>query len=252
LTTKSSNNFSDVINKVKAEYNEKGEKINPTDDETTAGDEKKEQKTEGGETKTNDEIPTEGTPTNTDYGQLFKTTLWKSRDMASSFVVGVKETWNELIAGPKESKIKKTVAHAEVFRTKKTRTDDEDEEGEASYSGPTAVVVLKTKRSTWEDMAARLENSPLIREMLKNSRKIGRQAAATDIGQQAQKIGESVSNKIHVTLLLHFPSLILSVDRMLVNSGKQLRTLWCIRSLASGRVSLPQQKRASQSERFKN
>jgi hypothetical protein len=240
-----------VINKVKGEYTESGEKINPT------GDEKKEEQKE--EEKKTDEIPTESPPSSTDYGQLFKTSLWKSRDLASSFVVGVKETWKELIEGPKESKIKKTVAHAEVVRTKKASTGDEDDEEEAKaapYTGPTAVVVSKTKRSTWEDMAARLENSPLIREMLKNSRKIGRQAAATDIGQQAQKIGEQVTNKIHVSPPLPY-SACMSVSshsdkRMLVSSGRQLRTLWCIRSLVFGRASLRPQKKVWQLGRSKN
>jgi hypothetical protein len=241
-----------VINKVKGEYTESGEKINPT------GDEKKEEQKE--DEKKTDEIPTESPPSSTDYGQLFKTSLWKSRDLASSFVVGVKETWKELIEGPKESKIKKTVAHAEVVRTKKASTGDEDDEEEeakaAPYTGPTAVVVSKTKRSTWEDMAARLENSPLIREMLKNSRKIGRQAAATDIGQQAQKIGEQVTNKIHVSPPLPY-SACMSVSshsdkRMLVSSGRQLRTLWCIRSLVFGRASLRPQKKVWQLGRSKN
>lgn len=133
---------------------------------------------------------------------MFTSTLSKTKTFASSFVVGVKETWKELVEGPKESKIRKTVAHSEVGRAqqakKETEDGDEDEEEKETYAGPTAIVVSKTKKSTWEDMAARLENSPLIREMLKNSRRIGRQAADTDLGKQAQKIGEEFSNKIHV------------------------------------------------------
>lgn len=135
-----------------------------------------------------------------DYAEVLKSTVGKTRSFASSFVVGVKEAWKELLEGPKESKIRKTVAHSEVARTKKAAEGevDEDEETAKAYEGPTSIVVSKNKRSTWEEMAARLENSPLIREMLKNSRRISREAASTDIGKQAQKIGEQVSNKIHV------------------------------------------------------
>jgi hypothetical protein len=211
LSSSSKDSFNDVIKKMKNEYDENGEKITATsaaspaaateegkeEDMNESKDSKDENEKKEEEGKENEKAPT-------DYVQLFNQTLWKSRDLTSSFISGVKETWKELIEGPKESKIRKTVAHAEVIRTKKAKSEeddeDEDESAAAPYSGPTAVVVSKSKRSTWEEMAARLEDSPLIREMLKNSRKIGRQAADTDLGKQAQKIGEQVTNKIHVSL----------------------------------------------------
>lgn len=176
---------------MKDEYNEKGEKVTP---EQTEGKESKEEETKNEESMNE----SKGNAPSTDYGQLFSQTFWKTKDLASSFMTGVKETWKEMIEGPKDSKIKKTVAYAEATKAKKVKDEEDDEEEAAPYTGPTAVVVSKSKRSTWEEMAARLENSPLIREMLKNSRKIGRQAASTDLGKQAQKIGEQVSNKIHV------------------------------------------------------
>jgi hypothetical protein len=214
LSSSSNNNFNDVIKKMKDEYDEHGEKVTPPSTSASASaastEEGKEEENlnESKDAKDENEKKEEDGKENekaTDYVQLFNQTLWKSRDLTSSFVASVKETWKELIEGPKESKIRKTVAHAEVIRTKKAKSDDDDEDEDepaaAPYSGPTAVVVSKSKKSTWEEMAARLENSPLIREMLKNSRKIGRQAADTDLGKQAQKIGEQVSNKIHVSLL---------------------------------------------------
>lgn len=196
----SSNNFNDVINKMKEEYNDQGEKISSkttNEGNETKSNEQNEAKNE--ETINEPKETQENVQSNVDYGQLLTKTYWKTKDLASSFITGVKETWKEMIEGPKESKVRKTVAYAEATKAKKVKNEDEDEEDEpAPYTGPTAVVVSKTKRNTWEEMAARLENSPLIREMLKNTRKIGRQAASTDIGKQAKKIGEEVTNKIHV------------------------------------------------------
>lgn len=40
-----------------------------------------------------------------------------------------------------------------------------------------------------------LQESPLIKEILKNSKKIGEAAAGTDIGKQAQKLGQGVRDK---------------------------------------------------------
>jgi hypothetical protein len=45
-------------------------------------------------------------------------------------------------------------------------------------------------------MKERLQDSPFIREILKNSRKVSQQAAATDIGKQAANVGRAVSDKL--------------------------------------------------------
>lgn len=257
FSSSSKNDFNEVIKKMKEEYDEHGvPKTSATASPTSAAaatgtasesgtEEKSEEENlnqEGKDSKDeNDKKGEEGKENEkgpTDYVQLFNQTLWKSRDLTSSFISSVKETWSELIEGPKESKIRKTVAHAEVIRKKAKSEEDEDEDEPAAapYAGPTAVVVSKSKKSTWEEMAARLENSPLIREMLKNSRKIGRQAADTDLGKQAQKIGEQVTNKIHVsphkTLSLLSRHLTLSpgCKRILGNYSEPIgvQDLWCL------------------------
>lgn len=185
------NQFGDLLNKVKGEYNEKGEKVEDVKKTTEEGEKKEEESPK----------ERESAQTTTDYGAMLSQALWKTKDFASSFSTGLKETWTEMVQGSGESKIRKTVAHAESVRAKQQATssaEDEDEENKPpAYEGPTALVVAKSKKSTWEQMSERLSDSPLIREMLKNSRKIGKQAAGTDLGKQAKRVSENISNKIH-------------------------------------------------------
>ena len=48
---------------------------------------------------------------------------------------------------------------------------EENEEVEEAYTGPQAIVVTDSDKSTWESMQERLQDSPLIQEMLKNTRR---------------------------------------------------------------------------------
>jgi hypothetical protein len=125
-----------------------------------------------------------------------------------TFSTGWGETWTELVSGPPEE-IKKTVSHAAVHSQKKKKKkineegdeveEEEEEEEEEAYSGPQAIVLSDADKSAWESMQDRLQDSPLIQEMLKNTRKFKRQAASTDIGQKAAEVGGNVQDKLHVS-----------------------------------------------------
>lgn len=189
-SNKESSSFGEVLKKVKNSYDEHGEKVK-VDDE-------KSQESKDSE-KINEDTPNKKQDPAVDYAKYATDLLGSGRTLLSSFVTGVKDTWTEMLQGQKESQVRKAVPHAQVYQTKKRQVDEDGEEiPEVVYDGPTAIMVGKTQKSTWEQMSERLENSPLIREMLKNSRKFTKQAASTDVGKQAQKIGEGVKDKIHV------------------------------------------------------
>ena len=73
--------------------------------------------------------------------------------------------------------------------------DDDEEEVEVAYDGPSALVLSKSHRMHGKH-ETKLSESPLIQEILKNSKKIGKAAGETPIGQQAHKINEKVKGGI--------------------------------------------------------
>eukprot|EP00597_Dinobryon_sp_UTEXLB2267_P001386 CAMPEP_0170064050 /NCGR_PEP_ID=MMETSP0019_2-20121128/4686_1 /TAXON_ID=98059 /ORGANISM="Dinobryon sp., Strain UTEXLB2267" /LENGTH=392 /DNA_ID=CAMNT_0010270629 /DNA_START=133 /DNA_END=1311 /DNA_ORIENTATION=+ len=119
----------------------------------------------------------------------------------SSFIFvtdNVKLAYLEMIGEGKESVLtKKTIQQAPTFRKAKEKSDDDDDnEAEPAYTGPSAIVFVKEPKSAWENMKDRLQDSPLIKEILKRSSKIGKAAADTTIGKSAQDIGQSVKHKL--------------------------------------------------------
>jgi hypothetical protein len=189
-SNKDSSSFGEVLKKVKNSYDEHGEKR--AADEDSKENKKNSEDTEGNSNPDKKEEPA------VDYVKYASNAVSGGRTMLSSFITGVQETWTEMLQGQKESKVRKAVPHAQVYQTKKKVDEDGEEIPEPVYEGPTAIMVGKTQKTAWEQMSERLENSPLIREMLKNSRKFSKQAAGTEAGKKAQKVGESVKDKIHV------------------------------------------------------
>lgn len=128
-------------------------------------------------------------------------------DSYDSLVDNVRGAYSEMIGETKESHLTRKVHQAESFRRAKPTDEDEDEdltdaeraakEAKAREdAGPSAIVLVKDPKSAWESMRERLADSPLIREMMKNSRKIGQQAASTDIGKTAVNATKAVQDKI--------------------------------------------------------
>ena len=140
----------------------------------------------------------------TDYAKVASDMLGRGKYFWHKISSGWGDTWNELISGPPEE-IKKTVSHAAVHTQKKKKeSQEESDEEEEEYSGPQAIVVTDAGKSAWQSMQERLQDSPLIQEVLKNTRKFKKQAAATDIGQKAAEVGTGVQNKLHVSFSLLF------------------------------------------------
>ena len=142
----------------------------------------------------------------TDYVQAASDLLGRGKYFMHTFTTGWSETWQEMISGPPEE-IKKTVSHAALPSHKKKKKKinedgeevEEEEEEEEAYTGSQAMVLSDSDKSTWEAMQERLQDSPLIQEMMKNTRKFKKQAASTDIGQKAAEVGGNVQDKIHVS-----------------------------------------------------
>ena len=186
--------------KEEEEHKAKGEKTAATVDtataenETTAAgakDEATEEKKEASEPFKMPEMP--------------EITAAKVQDFVTtsyfSFREGVLDAYDQMI-GRGETTLKKKVAQAQSFRPAKKAAEDEDDdekakrEEEERYKGSQALVHVKEPTSAWEAMKERLSDSPIIKEMLKNSRKVKAAAAATDLGKKATEAAENVKDKM--------------------------------------------------------
>lgn len=193
----SNEDFKQTLNKVKEGYKE---------------DEAAEPKPDGAESEGKGEGAKE--PESAPKGEGFKLPkfdIHAIRDFTRKsydFVVdNVRQAYAEMMGEGKESNLSRKVHQAETFRRAAVKDEEDDEdltEAEKAAkeakareeAGPSAIVLVKDPKSAWESMRERLADSPLIREMLKNSRKIGQQAASTDIGKKAVDTARSVQDKI--------------------------------------------------------
>lgn len=102
----------------------------------------------------------------------------------------------------KDSLLKRKVEQAESFRAATREVNGEDDEDDmadkpsATAVGPSSIVVVKEPKSAWDSMKDRLQDSPFIQEIIRNSRKFTRTAAETPIGKKASEVGQSVKDKI--------------------------------------------------------
>jgi hypothetical protein len=130
---------------------------------------------------------------------LSKAFQW-TKDTTYVVAEGIRSAYDELREGEKESMLKKKFTQAESYKAPKKEPKEGEEEIEEEKPeepvGPSSLVVVKEGKSAWEQMKERLQDSPLIREILKNSKKVGQAAASTDIGKKAQDVGQNVKDKI--------------------------------------------------------
>jgi hypothetical protein len=139
-----------------------------------------------------------------DMGATFR----KASDFATDAYVTVRENvsmaWADLTGASRQSTLRKTVLQADSFRRggDAAAAEGEGEAEAAAYDGPTAMVVVKDRGSAWDQMKARLSSSPLIREMLKNTKKATAAAASTDVGKKAFETGRNMKDKVDVSQLL--------------------------------------------------
>lgn len=123
------------------------------------------------------------------------------RDAVDIVRDNVELAYQEMVGDNKATTLKRRVEQADSFqRAKKNVGDEEDStesaDDESKEAGPSAIVVVKEPISAWQAMKERLQDSPLIREMLKNTRRVGKAASNTDIGRKAQEVGQSVQDKV--------------------------------------------------------
>jgi hypothetical protein len=175
-------------------FRETLEKIKKNEDSKESGGEKTaDDASSNGNEKVADEKANEGP----DIGKVFEKTSSSVSNIYESIVSNVKLAWSEMLGETKETTLRRTVQQAASFRRADQTTDADGEELE-KYDGPTAIVVVKDRGSAWDQMKARLSSSPLIREMLKNTSKVTKAAAQTDIGKKAVEAGQSVKHKLEV------------------------------------------------------
>jgi len=131
----------------------------------------------------------------------------KAKELYNFLDENIRGAYDELRA-PKQSSLRRNVEQAESFRKpKKKKSDEEGEEGEdgkgegaeeeaeAKPSGPSAIVLVKEPESQWERMKQRLQGSTVFKNVFKNAKKFQSAAADTDIGKQAQRLGQSFREK---------------------------------------------------------
>lgn len=104
----------------------------------------------------------------------------------------ISEAFKELVGTNETNTLRRQVSQP-AYKPKKT---GEDEEEVIEYTGPKELVAVKEALSPWDQMKARLQDSPLIREILKSSKKIGDVAAKTEIGKKVKDMNEQVKDKI--------------------------------------------------------
>lgn len=185
-----SDGFRETLEKI----NRKASDGNKKDEEELKKPENHDSENAGNE-KVSSEKENENNPSTADFDR----TVRKTTDFITDAYVSVKDNlrmaWDDLRGTSKKSTLRKSVMQAESFR-RGSETRAEDDTDAEKYEGPTAMVVVKDRGSAWDQMKARLSSSPLIREMLRNTKKVKDAAAATDIGKKAFETGQSVKDKV--------------------------------------------------------
>jgi hypothetical protein len=112
------------------------------------------------------------------------------------FISNFQQAWSEMTGTAKESSLKRVVKQADSYRSNRGNNGNTEEEEDNSYSGPTSIVLVKEPLSAWEHMKNRLQDSPLIQQILKSSGKVVKAVADTSVGKQAQNVTQTVKDKI--------------------------------------------------------
>jgi hypothetical protein len=123
------------------------------------------------------------------------TTSPKPKTSVLSMVVdNIRLGYAELMGYETNTSLKTKVSQAITYR--KPKPSDEVDEDEERYEGPTSLVAVKEELSPWDAMRARLADAPLIREILKNTQKITKVAADTEVGKKVKEANDHVQDKM--------------------------------------------------------
>ena len=117
-----------------------------------------------------------------------------------AFKENVREAFDELKGDHKTSKLRAKVHQADSYRRAAEKAEEGGEEDgkeeEEKAKGPSAMVHVKDPVSQWDVMKERLSNAPLIRDILKGSKKAYRVAADTDVGQKVEDAADRLGEKL--------------------------------------------------------
>ena len=114
----------------------------------------------------------------------------------------IRLAWKEMTNQDQPSKIQKKVVQASSYKPVKKDDNDsdhdknDDEKEEEIRQGGSEIVLVKDRGTAWDQMKARLQDSPIIKELYKRSKKLQDVAASTDIGKQAFQAGQNIKDKI--------------------------------------------------------
>ena len=119
-----------------------------------------------------------------------------------SFMINVKEAFAELKGDHKRSGLRAKVQQADSYRRAADMHKEdnvsagEKDDDEKKEKGPSALVHVKDPVSQWDVMKQRLADAPLIREILKGSKKAYNVAADTDLGHKAEDMADRMKEKV--------------------------------------------------------
>jgi hypothetical protein len=209
----SGDSLKDVLNKINKDHEKNASSANEGEakatDDAAGSSEKANGDADSGSSSSSHTSEQEGSASSSaNAGNFVDNVRDKVGSVSSWLRTNFDVAWEEMTGKATPSSLERKVHQADSYRPASARKVDGDEsideEEEPKYEGPTALVVVKDPVSAWERMKDRLKDSPLIKEILKNSKKIGEAAAHTDIGKQATKIGQGIllNGSMHCLLML--------------------------------------------------
>ena len=175
-----------------------------------------------------------GVPPNAPQADLYNQPK-KSSGLFGSFLDNVKGAYNDLFGVNQPTTLRRQVGPPEGYVHQKP-TEEETDEEKVAYEGPTSIVMVQEQLNPWEAMRQRLQNSPLIREIMKGTKKIGEVAGNTgssvvcrcgfnvnDTVEDVREVWETSQNPVIYTLS--------GVWENLTSESEEALTLLAIRKL---------------------
>lgn len=184
------NSFKETLRKIEQDYKKKN-------DEGEASDDNSSSKSAENNSNSNDQYFANA-------AEIFSQISYRSRVAYDFIADNFRQSYVEMTGETKSTYLERRIEQAESYRKPKESSDINDEDKDDDVKGgnedtasvPSALVLVKEPSSAWENMKNRLNDSPFIREMFKRSKQFRRAAAQTDAGQAAQKIGQTMKEKI--------------------------------------------------------
>lgn len=108
-----------------------------------------------------------------------------------SIIGSMKDSYLELLGMKKQSFLRRRVDQAVS-----TRTAEYGDHVPSDYDGPTEIIMVKDQGSQWDQMKARLQNSPIIQQILKGTNVVAKAVGDTSIGKVVKDGSQVVKDKV--------------------------------------------------------